>query len=304
MTMKIGAGLNVSKPLAEVVYDAKRLSDLGFASLASSHIFGYDALSLLGHIGAAVPEVELATAVVPIYTRHPIAMAQQALTVQAMTGGRLVLGIGLSHEVVIEHMYGLSFGKPLRAMREYLAVLMPLLGGERVSFEGETLQVSAGPIDVAVPLPPPVIVAALGPAMLRLAGEVADGTATWMTGVRTLRDHIVPTIRQAADGAGRPAPRVMCALPVAVTDDPGAVRARANEVFAIYGQLPSYRAMLDREGVDGPGDVAIVGSEQEVRSKLGELEDAGVTDFSMAPVGSRPDIERTMDFFAGLSAGE
>lgn len=298
--MRYGAGLNVQKPLPEVVAQAKRLAEGGFSSLSCSHIFGYDALTLLAVVGAEVPGVELQTAVVPIYTRHPIAMAQQALTVQASTGGRLALGIGLSHQVLVEAVYGLSFDQPLRAMREYLAVLMPLLRGEKVRFEGETLRVSAGPLEVAVEAPP-VIVAALGPAMLELAGEVADGTATWMTGVNTMREHIVPTIRAAAERAGRPAPRVVCALPVSVTDDVAAVRRRADETFAIYGQLPSYRAMLDREGASGPGDVAIVGSADEVRSVLGELEAAGVTDFSAAPIGTRDDVEATMALFEELA---
>jgi F420-dependent oxidoreductase-like protein len=299
--MRYGAGLNTSKPIRDVVEEAKKRAADGFSCLSSSHIFGYDAITLLGIVGLEVPDVELMTAVVPICTRHPIAMAQQALTVQAATDGRFSLGIGLSHQVLVEAVYGLSFDQPLRSMREYLAVLMPLLRGERVAFQGETLRVNAGPLEVKVPAPQ-VIVAALGTAMLELAGEVADGTATWMTGPKTLAEHTVPTIRAAAERAGRPAPRVVAALPVCVTDDVEAARRKADEAFAIYGTLPSYRAMLDREGAAGPGDAAIVGDEDSVRTVLAELDAAGVNDFSAAPIGSREEIQRTVALFRELNA--
>jgi alkanesulfonate monooxygenase SsuD/methylene tetrahydromethanopterin reductase-like flavin-dependent oxidoreductase (luciferase family) len=262
--MRYGAGLSTSKPIQDVVEEAKRLAADGFSCLSSSHIFGYDAITLLGVVGLAVPDVELMTAVVPTYTRHPIAMAQQALTVQAATDGRFVLGIGLSHQVLVEAVYGLSFDQPLRAMREYLAVLMPLLQGERVHFTGETLRVNAGPLEIPT-VAPVVIVAALGTA--------------------------------SAERAGRPDPRVMAALPVCVTNEVEAARSRADEVFAMYGTLPSYRAMLDREGAAGPGEAAIVGDEDAVRSVLAELEAAGVTDFSAAPIGSREEISRTRALF-------
>ncbi|MHB1989010.1 MAG: TIGR03564 family F420-dependent LLM class oxidoreductase [Acidimicrobiales bacterium] len=298
--MAYGAGLNTSKALPEVVDEARRLAAAGFSCLSSSHIFGYDALTLLTAVGLGVPEVELMTAVVPIYTRHPVAMAQQALTVQAVTGGRLVLGVGLSHQVVIEQVYSMSFDQPLRAMREYLAILLPLLGHERSQFRGETVGASAGPLEIDTPAPQ-VIVAALGTSMLELAGEVADGTVTWMTGPRTLGEHIVPTIKRAAERAGRPAPRIMAALPVCVTDDVGRARQTADESFAIYGTLPSYRAMLDREGAAGPGDVAIVGDEAEVRSVLASVEAAGVTDFSGAPIGTREEVRATLALLGDLA---
>jgi F420-dependent oxidoreductase-like protein len=301
--MRYGAGLNTSKPIHDVVEEAKRHAADGFSCLSSSHIFGYDAITLLGVVGLAVPDIDLMTAVVPTYTRHPIAMAQQALTIQAATDGRFLLGIGLSHQVLVEAVYGLSFDQPLRAMREYLAVLMPLLRGERVSFRGETLSVNAGPLEIPAAAPP-VIIAALGTAMLELAGEVADGTATWMTGPKTLAEHTVPTIQTAAQRAGRPAPRIMAALPVCVTSEVDAARSRADEVFAIYGSLPSYRAMLDREGAAGPGDAAIVGDEDAVRSVLMELDAAGVTDFSAAPIGSREEITRTRELFRELNAAQ
>src|SRR5581483_9125574 len=216
-------------------------------------------------------------------------LAGQALTVQQATGGRLALGIGLSHQIVVESIWGMSFDKPVRHMREYLSILRPLLYGESVSFRGETLSMN-GALTISNDLgAPPILVAALGTQMLNITGRLGDGTITWMTGTSTLREHTVPTLRSAATAAGRPeAVRVVAGLPIAVTDDPAAARERAARVFAIYGQLPSYRAMLDREGAGGPADVAIVGNEATVRDEIERLEEAGVTDFIAAEFSSDP----------------
>ncbi len=234
----------------------------------------------------------------PTYPRHPVMLAAQALTVQAATGGRLTLGIGLSHQVVIENVFGQSFDKPARHMREYLSILIPLLEGEQVSFTGETLRASTfGPLEIDVP-GPPVLVAALGTEMLRIAGRMAAGTVTWMTGPATVESHIIPTIHDAAAEAGRPVPRVGVGLPVCVTDDPAAARAKATEAFVIYGHLPSYRAMLDREGATGPADVAIVGSGPFVRDQLRRLADIGVTDFCGVPFGSATEVRESVAVLA------
>jgi F420-dependent oxidoreductase-like protein len=177
-------------------------------------------------IGREVPGIELGTAVVPTYPRHPMVLAGQALTTNQAAGGRLVLGIGLSHQIVIEGMLGLSFAKPYSHMKEYLAVLGPLIRTGSVSWAGEEYRVNA---QVAVPgaTPCPILVAALAPKMLALTGREADGTITWMTGPKTIREHTVPRIREAAAKAGRPAPRVVVGLPVAVTRDVATARAGA-----------------------------------------------------------------------------
>ena len=184
-------------------------------------------------------------------------------------------------------MYGYSFDRPARHMREYLSVLLPLLDGTAVSVDGSTLSAHIG---LSVPRAGrvPVLLAALAPRMLALAGEQTDGTVLWMTGPATVRDYVVPAISAAAGAAGRSSPRIVCSLPVCVTGDPAAARASADKELAIYGQLPSYRAMLDREGAAGPGDVAIVGDEDAVAAQIAELADAGVTDFTAAAVRSRP----------------
>ncbi len=272
--------------------ELRKAADDGFSSAWLANIFGLDALTALAVAGSAVPGIEVGTAVVPTYPRHPAALAQQALTAALALGGRLTLGIGLSHKIVIEDMYGYSFDAPAIHMSEYLSVLLPLLDGQPAAFQGTTLRADIG-LSTPRPDPVPVLLAALGPRMLRLAGERTAGTVLWMTGPATVRDYIVPTITAAARAAGRPSPRVVCTLPVCVTDDPDAARARAAKVFAIYGQLPSYRSMLDREGAAGPADVAIVGDEDSVASQITALADYGVTDFVAGEFGKGHDAERT-----------
>ena len=263
----------------------------GFHGYHVPQIFGLDALTTLAVVGRQVPRIELGTGVVPTYPRHPMMLAAQALTTQMACGGRLLLGIGLSHQVVIESMFGMSFDKPARHMREYLSILMPLLHGEPVAFEGETLSANAS-LGIQGVDAPAVAVAALGPLMLKLAGRMTDGTVTWMTGPATLAEHTVPTISAAAAEAGRPAPRIVVGLPVCVTDDVDGARERAAKLFAMYGFLPSYRAMLDREGAEGPADVAIVGDEATVAAGLQRVADAGATDFSAAEFAVDADEKR------------
>jgi F420-dependent oxidoreductase-like protein len=301
--MRIGLGLEMDGTIDEVVARAQGLAATGAVSLWSSQIFGWDTLTALAVVGREVPTVTLGTAVVPVHPRHPTMLAAQALTVQAATGGRLVLGIGLSHKMVVEGMWGFSFDHPARYMEEYLSILMPMLAGEQVSFQGDALRANTlGPPETAGATPPPVLVAALGPVMLGIAARQAQGTVTWMVGLTTLADHIVPTITAAAAAAARPAPQVVVTLPVCVTADADAARERAGRIFSIYGQLPSYRAMLDREGAAGPPDVAIVGDEDQVSTAIGRLADAGATEFSAAVYGTPDEVTRTQALLGSLSA--
>src|SRR4051812_16183390 len=291
--MRIGTVINEPTgpdALTDLRERLRSAADDGLASVWMSNIFGLDALTALAVAGSQVPGIELGTAVEPTYPRHSGMLAQQALTASLAVGGRLTLGIGLSHEIVIKHMYGLDFTRPARHMSEYLSVLLPLLNGEPADFTGETLE---GHLGLTVPGTVPVLLAALAPRMLELAGTRTAGTITWMTGPATLRDHIVPRITAAATTAGRPAPRIVCMLPVCVTSDADSARARAAEVFAVYGQLPSYRAMLDKEGVAGPEDVAIVGTEEEVSAQIRDLATAGVTDFAAGEYGTGSETKRT-----------
>ena len=302
--MRIGTSLaepQGQQALARLQDQMRSAADDGFSSVWMAHIFGLDALTALAVAGRGVDGIEIGTAVVPTYPRHPAALAQQALTAALALDGRLVLGIGLSHKIVIEDMYGYGFDAPAVHMDEFLSILLPLLGGQPVSFEGTTMRAGIGlsvPRDAEVP----VMLAAMGPRMLRLAGQRTAGTILWMTGPATTRDYIVPTINEAAQQAGKPLPRVVCILPVCVTDDPDGARGRAAKVFEIYGQLPSYRAMLDREGAQGPADVAIVGTEDEVAAQIAALADAGVTDFVAGEFATGDDRRRTRSLLKTLTA--
>ena len=260
-----------------------------------------DALTVFPAVADAAPGIEFGTAVIPTFPRHPTMLAGQALTTQAVLGDRsLVLGIGLSHKPVIEGYLGMSFDRPIRHLIDYLEVLMPILADGRADYDGEAFTAhfeSARPTDVA----PSVMVAALGEQALRVTGRRTDGTILWMVGPRTIEDHIRPRLTEAAVDAGRCEPRIVCSLPVCVTDETEAVRDAASQIFSIYGELPSYRAMLDREGVDHPGEVAVIGSEAEVIAKIADLEQAGTTDFAALEFGrSTDEYSRTRALLKGL----
>jgi len=306
--MRIGIGIgeigNQPATVDDVVAQAERAERDGFATAWLANIFGIDAMTAAALAGRATSRIELGTAVVPTYYRHPFGMAQQAMSTQAACGNRFVLGIGLSHQIVIETMMGLSWTRSYTHMKEYLSVLAPLVREGRADFDGSEYRVHAS-LAVAGASPCPILLAALAPKMLALAGSVGDGTITWMTGAKTLREHTVPRIREAAERAGRPEPRVVTGLPVAVTTDVALARQTAGRAFQIYGTLPSYRAMLDREGAEGPQDVAIVGDEAAVGEALHRLAESGVTDFLAAPFPAgkdgRESVERTRALLARLA---
>jgi len=290
--MRIAMGLNTDQSLERTLQQAKKLNDLGFTSLWSSQIFGPDTLTQLAIVGREFPHLDLGTSVVPIQPRHPSMLAAQARTVQDAIGGHLSLGIGLSHQVIVEGLWGLNFERPATYMKEYLEALAPMLRGEAVNAQGERIKVltmsPVGPKEVATPS---LLIAALGPRMLEIAGSMTDGTVLWMTGTKTVREHISPLLREAAEAAGRPAPRIVCALPITVTTDVAGARARVNEEYAVYPTLPSYAAMMEREGASEAADVGLLGSREEVLEKLHALAEAGVTEFSAAPTGTPEERE-------------
>lgn len=307
--MRIGIGIGISEDggadgsMTPLLAQFTKAEDAGFDAAWVANIFSHDAIMLLALAGTVTNKIELGTFVVPTYPRHPAALAQQALTASAATDGRFTLGIGLSHKVVIESMFGLDYSKPVRHMREYLSVLNPLLAGEAVRFKGDEYRVAAQ-ITVPGATKPPVLVAALGPQMLKLAGRMADGTATWMGGPKYLADTAIPAIKASAAAAGRPAPRIASGFPVAVTSNIDSARTSASSVFAVYGQLPSYRAVLDVEGAVDASSVAIVGTEAEVEKQIRHLADIGVTDFNanLFPVANDGGaIQRTYEFLASLA---
>lgn len=280
--MRIGinasAQILFGTPVDGMIDHARQAEADGFPSYWLNQTSGADALTLLAVLGQSTDQIELGTAVIPTWPRHPEMLAGQALTAQAASGDRIALGIGLAHKPSVEARYHLPFERPVRHMREYLDVLMPLLEERTVSTVGEIWSCDT---DLMAPpaAPPAVVVAAMGPQMLRLAGRRTDGTILWLVGPRTVDQHIVPTIAAAAEEAGRPAPRVIASVPVCVTDDRTAAHDAVAMILAGYNDLPSYRAMMDLEGADGPADVAIIGDEDEVTAGLAAFADAGATDF-------------------------
>jgi F420-dependent oxidoreductase-like protein len=299
--LRIGSMVEADMSLPQTVAALKRYRAAGLDHAFANQIFGPDALTLLAVAGSMVPGIELGTAVVPVYPRHPMMLAQQALTVQMATDNRLLLGIGLSHQSVVEKMWGMSFERPAAYMREYLTALMPLLHGETVRSAGERVTTNVyAPLDFNVEAPP-VLVAALADTMLNLAGRIADGTITWMTGASTIGNHIVPTITAAAERMGRPAPRVVVSLPIAVTNDHDDAKERINEIFSIYPKLPSYKAMLDKEGAEAAADIGFIGDEEAVAASISKLADTGATDFVASIVGDAEECDRGLALLSEIA---
>jgi 5,10-methylenetetrahydromethanopterin reductase len=291
--------------LSGLINAVREAAEAGIRRAWVPQVLGIEALTAIAVAGREVPGIELGTAVVPTYPRHPFVLAGQALTTSAALGGgsRLHLGIGLSHQIVIEGMFGMKFERPAVHMREYLSALRPALNGEPVDVKGETLRAATlmGPIKVDDAGPVPVLVAALGPALLRVAGELADGTLTWMAGPKVVGDRIAPSIPAAAEAAGRPRPRIGVGLPVAVTDDVDAALERAAAAYAVYDTLPSYKRLLDEAGVDGPTGVVIAGDEAHVVEQIRALADVGATEFLASPFGSRAVRQETLRVLGELT---
>jgi F420-dependent oxidoreductase-like protein len=285
---------------------AREVADAGVdAYWLAQHPAGpTDALTALGIIGRDVPQLELGVGVVPVWGRHPVAMAAQVLTAAQGVPGGLTLGIGLSHPAMVgEHLGDDLYAKPLGTMREHLEVLVPMVTTGAVDHDGA--QFTCHTQVAVVPDPKPtVLVAALGAQMLELAGRLAHGTITSWTGPNTLRDHVVPTITRAASDAGNPPPRIASIFQVCVTDDVDRAREQVHEWFVFHGKAPSYEAMLEREGVASASDVAIIGTEDDVRRRILALEDIGVTDLVAGEVlaPGETDTLRTRRLLAELAS--
>jgi F420-dependent oxidoreductase-like protein len=284
MTLPIGIAVappapDVANAIEDLITRSRAIAGTGVASLWLGQLFDLDAITALAVIGRAVPDVQLGTAVSTTYPRHPIVMSSQAQTTQSAIGGRLRLGLGVSHRELVERRLGYSFDRPARHLREYLEVLTALFERGEVDFRGDTVVADTTGFPGHVPgsTPPDLLVAALGPAMLRVTGELADGTITWLAGPRTLDEHVVPILTQAA--TGRAAPKVIASLPVCVTNRPDDVAERAAEHLAMYDQYAAYVAVLHREGARRAGDVAIIGDEAHVQRAILRLREAGATEF-------------------------
>lgn len=252
-----------------------------------------DALTMAAVVGEATSRVEIGTAVVPVQPRHPIALAQQALAVQAVCQGRLALGLGVSHHWIIGDMLGIPYERPALTMRAYLDVLdQALRGPGPVDVENELFRVH-NPLDITDVAPTPVLLAALGPVMLRLAGERTDGTILWMADERAIATHVVPTITTAAEGAGRPPPRIVAGIPVCLCgeDEVDVAAARANRVLSEAEVSPNYQRLLEHGDAREVGDLLAAGSEAMIEKRFQAFAEAGVTDLSVrvVPIGDSRD---------------
>jgi F420-dependent oxidoreductase-like protein len=289
MAMKIGLniGLDAGSTLERQIEAVTEAEKAGFDSFWAGHGVANDVLTMLAMAGTRTSRITLGTAVIPLrQPRGPVALAQQALTVQAATQGRLVLGIGSPPPVSLP-IWRVSDVSPVLFMREYVTILNGLLQTGSVDFHGKVFDATAS-LSVPESGPCPVMLGALGPAMLRLAGELADGTITWLTGPKTVETYIAPTISQAAQEAGRPTPTVCVSVPVAVTNDMAAGKEAATQYFERYGNAPHYQRLMEIEGVSKPADLAIMGNQSEVERQIQSMADAGATVFEgfVFPVGS------------------
>jgi F420-dependent oxidoreductase-like protein len=292
--------------------DARWAEEAGLASVWVPQVpDDFDALTAAAIVGAATTRIEIGTAVVPIQPRHPIALAQQALSVQAVCGGRLSLGLGVSHHWIIEEMFGLRYERQALTMRCHLDVLdQAFRGPGRVEVENEQFRVHY-PLDITDIARMPVMLAALGPLMLRLAGERTDGTILWMADERAIATHIVPRITRAAEAAGRPAPRIVAGVPICLCreQEVEVAVARANRVLAEAEMSPNYQSLLERGDANQVGDILAAGSESQIEKRLRSFADAGATDISVriVPIGESRDeriasFQRTRALLASFAA--
>jgi F420-dependent oxidoreductase-like protein len=303
---------DTARKIARMVEDVRWAEGAGLATAWIPQIpTDLDALVAVALMGAATARIELGTAVVPLQAQHPIALARQALAVHAAAGGRLALGVGPSHHWIVRDMLGLPYQRPAGYTRDYLDVLDAALRGPgAVDVENTTFTVH-NPLEAGPVAPLPVLVAALGPVMLALAGERAAGTVLWMADERAVAEHVVPRITRAAGAAGRPAPRVVAGIPVCLCrpSEVDAARERANRILGEAEISPNYQRLLEYGDAKDIGDICAAGDPAAIATRLRRFADAGVTDLSvrLLPVGSgREELiaskHRTRDLLAGLAA--
>lgn len=299
-----------SERLAGLIDDGVGAEAAGFSSFWFPQVPGYlDAMTAMALLGRATSTIELGTAVVPIQTRHPMIMAQQAVTTQVACGGRFTLGMGPSHDWIIDGQLGISYDRPVSLVRNYLDVLLAAFSGPGpVEVENANFRVRS-PMDVAEAQPMPILLAALGPTMLRIAGERADGTILWMADERAIGEHVAPRITEAARSAGRAAPRIVAGVPVALCSDHEIddARALASEVLGHAHFSPNYVRLLEHGDAEDVGDTMAAGSESTVLNRLQRYRDAGVTDLAarVVPVGGDAEARRasgirTREFLASI----
>ena len=295
--MRIGLGVDGTAPLPDVLGQIEEAATAGFATAWLGEVGGWDPLTVFAALGTRAPGIGLGTAVMATFARHPLAMAAQALVAQAATGNRVTLGLGPSHQVVVEGRLGLVWDRPLLRVREYLDVLQPVLGGAEVDVRGVTMA-AAGGVTAPGAVPPPVLVAAHGPRMLALAGERTDGVITIWARAPYVADFVVPTVTAAAGGCSR---HVVVGVIASVTADPDVARREVAERLAVAATLPTYRGSLDRQGLGGIEDTVVAGDESVVADAVRRFAEAGATEFVLFPYGPAADRSRTVAVLAQLA---
>jgi F420-dependent oxidoreductase-like protein len=280
---------------------------VGLDTVWSGQLFGPDLLTLYAMAGATTSRIALGTSVIPTPSRHPLVLASQALTTQAATGGRLLLGVGSSHKALVEGVLGADYDRPAAYLREYLTVLPALLRSERIVHTGERLHVDTtgafGRAGVPQAEAPPVYVGTMFPRSLAVAGELADGIVTWLVGPRTLAEVVIPIATEAAAAAGRPRPRFVAGIPITVC-----AAGEAEDHLALvdrrlrgFTALPVYEQVLARERAAGPADLAAVGDEATVEARLQAFAEAGVDEVYGMCFGDEQALLRTAATLGGLS---
>jgi F420-dependent oxidoreductase-like protein len=291
-------------PLAELRAHVAQAEADGFSSYWLAQLGVPDALTAIATMGAATSAIEIGTAVIPTWSRHPLMLAAQASTVvEAIGPGRLIVGLGLAHKVSVEGTLKIPFATPAKHMEEYLSVLLPVLADRKVSFTGDIWSAETEGIGgTAVPAPT-VMLAAMGPRMLALAGSRTAGSILWLSGPRAIADRIKPALDAAAADAGRPSPRIMASVPLCVTNDADSVKGFVAAALAGYNDLPSYRGVMDVDGAGGPADVSLIGTEAEVLAGIRSFADAGATDFAPVELTLNPDdAAPTRELLKGVAA--
>lgn len=279
----------------DVIAQARQAHELGVAQVWLPQQLNYDAIALAALVGAAVPGLGVGTSVVPINPRHPLIVASLAQTAQAAAHGYFSLGLGLGARAIEQQAFGIAGSNTITRLREHLQILGSVFHTAGVDFHGSELSASASPswpVQVAGGTPIPVYVAAMGPKALRVTGELADGTLPYLAGPRTISEFIVPLISRAASEAGRPAPRIIAAVPVLLSDDVEGARTVAAQQLSIYQTIPSYRNVIAREGAASVADLAAIGSEESVVRQLRRYRDAGATDVVVSPLDRSASVDR------------
>jgi len=297
--MQIGMWVDDEKPLPAVVDAVVDAERRGFARVWFGQRLGWDPLTLIAAVGDRAPRIGMGTAIVVTWSRHPLTLAAEALTAQAAVQGRLTLGIGPSHQPIVEGRFGRRWERPGRHVEEQLDVLVPALRGEPVEVHGETVT-AVGTLTAPGTPAPPLLLSAHGPRLLRLAGERADGVITTWTDARSVAENVVPAVRAAA--VGRPAPQVVVGVIATLTGDRDAAREHVARNFGMAGSLPSYRRSLDQAGFAGPEDTILAGNEAELEKAVRRFADAGATELQLCPVGPPAEQARTIEFFGELAS--